>query len=151
MPDLLYLRKKLEEYDLAYSMIPNEIQINYQLYLESLDISMPFYLGTPQVIGNEMQFIWEESYDFDAQDITYHFMVSKDWEFQDIVAEAETTNVSSVRIAMREPGTYFWRVTATNEDGKVQYPFDYYRDAERERHSGMKYFYITADGQVLEE
>ncbi|MEA3350792.1 MAG: CotH kinase family protein, partial [Chloroflexota bacterium] len=126
MPDLLHLPATIEEYDLAYGTLPNEIQINYQLYLESLDVSMPFYLGTPKVSGNKIQFVWDESYDFDAQEINYHFIVSRDWEFQDIVVEEKTTNFTTAQIDMLDSGTYFWRVTATNEAGKVQYPFDYY-------------------------
>lgn len=159
MPDVYYLRATKEEYEDIMEGIPNEININYQLYLESLEMPMPFYLGTPQRVRGEtnsprdpkLEFTWGESYDFDAQDITYHFLVSRDWQFQGIVIEEEIMNLLSIKIPMLEPGTYFWRVTATNEDGKVQYPFDYYLDAEGDQHSGMKIFYITEGGRVLEE
>ena len=48
-------------------------------------------------------------------------------------------------------GTYFWRVIATNESGKSQVSFDYYVDSDRETHYGMKYLYISPNGQILEK
>jgi len=112
---------------------------------------MPFFLGTPKALTNSLIFDWGESYDFNAQDISYHFVVSTDWEFKNIVCEASLTNQTSITIDSLKSGTYFWRVTATNENGKTQYPFDNYWDADRIPHSGLKYFYITAEGKVLEE
>ena len=151
MPDLLTLKATKDEYEYSMSLIPTEVQNNYELYLESLDTPMPFYLGTPQKIENKLQFNWDPAYDFDGQDITYQFMVSRDWEFNDIVFEKTLKNVNDVNIDMLDPGTYFWRVIATNEDGFSQVPFDHYYDGEEEFHSGMKYLYITPDGQVLED
>lgn len=112
---------------------------------------MPFFLSTPEIAENSLIYKWDESYDFNAQDITYQFTVGRDWEFQNVVYEETLTNQNSTRIDMLETGTYFWRVTATNENGITQYPFDVYWDADRLPHSGVKYFYITADGKVLEE
>ena len=151
MPDLLYVRVTPEEYNRQYELIPGEVQINYDLYLESLKTPMPFFLVNPERIGDALIFSWGESYDFNAQDITYHFEVSKDWEFQEIVHEETLINLATTTINMLEPGTYFWRVTATNEDGKIQYPFDVYSDSDGNPHSGLKYLFITADGRVLEE
>jgi len=150
MPDRLNMYASPEEIDYMYRTIPSEIQLNYDLYLESLKMPMPFYLGTPQVKNDELFFIWDEAYDFDGQDIYYHFQLSRDVEFNDVIETRFTTNMTSVSVPRPETGAYFWRVTATNEDNKTQYPFDVYRDAEGQRHGGMKYFYITADRQVLE-
>lgn len=111
---------------------------------------MPFYLGTPQVKNDELFFIWDEAYDFDGQDIYYHFQLSRDVEFNDVIDTRFTTNMTSVSIPLPAAGAYFWRVTATNQDNKTQYPFDGYRDVEGYFHDGMKYFYVTADRQVLE-
>ena len=151
MPDILNLSATMEEYELNYSMIPDEIQLNYDLYIESLEKPMPFYLGVPEVGNGQIKFIWEEAYDFDAQDIRYQFQVSRDWDFIDVIADHLMTNLTSIQIPMLKQGAYFWRVIATNEDSYSQYAFDYYRDAEGDRHSGMKYFYITPDGGVLEQ
>ena len=151
MPDEYYLPATKNMYDLGYDLIPTEVENNYELYKLSLQSPMPFYLGTPRIVDDIMIFNWEEAYSFDAQDTEYNFVVSKDWAFQDVVYETTLTSVVKQEIELLEPGTYFWRVVATNEDGFVQYPFDYYFDAEGNQHSGMKYLYITKDGQVLED
>ena len=151
MPDLYYISGRGGDRDILYSLIPDEIQLNYELYKESLEMPMPFFLGTPEVFNGELIFKWGEAYDFDAQNIEYKFILSKDWEFKEILYEESLVNLTELKIAMLEPGTYFWMVTATNEDGKTQQSFDEYRDAERNRHEGMKVLYITSGGQVLEE
>jgi len=151
MPDLYYLPATKATYDLGYELIPTEVNNNYKLYKLSLQSPMPFFLGTPKIVDDIMIFNWAESYNFDAQDIEYHLVISKDWEFQGIVYESTLLNGLSQEIERLEPGTYFWRVEATNENGFLQYPFDSYLDAEGIQHPGMKYLYITKDGQVLED
>ena len=151
VPDIYYLPGDIREYELAYDLIIQEVQANYELYLESLESPMPFFLGTPRQEEDQLIFGWDQSFDFDAEDISYHFILSKDWNFNEIVFETEILNISEIIIDMPEQGTYFWRVIATNESGYSQFPFDAYKDAERRRHSGMKYLSITAEGEVLEE
>jgi len=151
MPDIYYLPGTMDDFNLQYSLIPLEIQSNYELYIESLEISMPFFLGTPQLMAGGILFDWDESYDFDAQDIAYEFSIAKDWEFQDVIYSASSKNITSIQLEILEPGLYFWRVTATNEDGKTQYSFDHYFDAEGHLRSGMKYMYITPEGEILEK
>jgi spore coat protein H len=150
MPDELNLPGTLDWYDRAYSLIPDEPRNAYQLYQESLQSPMPFHLGTPVVVGNNLRFDWGDAYDFQAQDIVYDFQVSKDWEFRSLVAEQSSLNGNRVEIPMLGTGEYFWRVTATNEAGKSQVAFDDYLDNDRQFHFGMKYLYISPDGQILE-
>ena len=151
-PDLIYLPGTTEDYAIIYSIIPEEIQLNYDLYLESLEKPMPFFLGIPEIVDNTIIFTWDAAYNFDSQKIQYSFQVGKDWEFIDLVAEQELTNIITAQIPLPEPGNYFWRVIATNEDGKTQIAFDkFYTDADGNTIPGIKYFYITLDGDVLEQ
>ena len=151
MPDLYFMPFNPGDYEKAYELLPSEIQVNHDLYLKSLQSPMPFFLGTPKTSGTSLTFNWDESYDFQAQDLTYHFVVSRDWKFNEIVYEESMINKISVTIDALPPGTYFWQVTATNKNGITQYPFDVYWDADRLPHSGMKILYIGADGKVSEE
>ncbi len=151
MPDFENLpATTVDGYNQAYQEIPNEIQVNYNLYLESLNSPQSYFLGTPEVFEDSMIFRWGESYDINPQDIIYHFEVSRDWEFREIVHEETISNLTAVTIDMLKPGAYFWRVTTTNENGNIQYPFDVYIGADGIPHSGMKYLLITNDGKVRE-
>ena len=152
LPDSAYLLTFPVSYESSFEQIPTEIQVNYDLYLESLQSPMPFFLGTPKVSGDSLIFNWGESYDFNAQNITYDFSISRNWQFNDIVYEETISNFNSIEIEKLEPGVYFWRVVATNESGKSQYPFDNYREPNKtQRRFGMKFLRITSEGQVLEE
>ena len=151
MPDLLHLGGTPVDHSLAYSFIPTEIQLNFDLYQESMKKPMPFYLGIPVAIEDKIKFIWDEAYDLKAQNINYRFQVSTRLEFTNLVVDQTITNISSILIPKLKPGAYFWRVIATNEDGKTQMGFDSYRDTNGVRHPGIKYFYIDSQGRVLEQ
>jgi spore coat protein H len=150
MPDLLYFPTTKQGMDLDYKLIPSEVQLNYNLYLDSLKTSMPFSLGAPKVTDGSLEFNWDESYDFNGQKISYHFMVAKDWAFKEIVSDQTLSDITNIKVPLLPPGEYFWQVTATNESGKLQYAFDVYFDTNGEQHSGLKRFYITPAGEVLE-
>lgn len=149
VPDSTYIDHP-ERFGRQYELIPAEIENNHTLYLESLERPMPFYLGTPTRVDDSLQFIWDESYDFDAENIAYHFEVSSDPEFSNIVYQKDTMNVTSVDTELLPPGNYFWRVIATNESGETQYPFDAYFVESGPPYDGMKFFTITPDGEVIE-
>jgi spore coat protein H len=150
-PDVNALYAPLDEYHESYQNIPNEIQINYDLYLKSLDTPMPYFLGTPKRNGDTLIFNWGEAYDFHAQDISYHFMIARDLNFTDIVVEKTQTNITNIQIEALAPGKYFWRVEATNQLGKTQLPFDTIFDYTKNiQYSGLKLFSINPDGEVQE-
>jgi len=148
-PDVLHMRVTSPDYEKQFEIIPQEIQVNYQLYLESLEAPMPFYLGEARVIGDSLRFNWEDAYDFDARDITYVFTLARDWTFEEVISEQRLTNLIETKVDIPGVGQYFWKVVAYNENGKMMLPFDYYRDAEGDRHDGMKSFYLIPDGKVL--
>ena len=151
MPDILYLNGTIETYDYANSLIPDEPVINYELYKESIKYPMPFYLGSPEDLGATYRFNWDAAYDFNAQDINYHLEVATDWDFKDIVREATSINLAWVDVPYLQPGTYYWRVMATNENEKEQLPFDYFLDSEDYPHYGMKHLYVSAEGKIVED
>jgi spore coat protein H len=151
MPDLEHLPGTLQQFDQAYSQLPDFPRSNYKMYKEDLLTPMPFFLGTPKIEAAQMRFNWDEAYDFQADDISYKFEVSKDWDFKTQVADITITNINYVQIPKLESGTYFWRVVATNERGKTQTPYDYYVDSLSIPHYGMKYMYISPKGEVIEK
>ncbi len=151
MPDVEYLQGSLSSRDEQFNLLPDDIQNNYDLYLESLKKPMPFVMDTPTVANGKLNFTWDASYDFGGQNISYDFAISTDWEFKNIIAEDTLENVTHTQMDMLNPGTYFWRVTAENASGDSQVPYSYYEDANSVNHYGVKYLYITPDGQVLDK
>lgn len=151
MPDLKHFPTTKEGMERDFEVMPSEVQLNYELYLKSLKAPMPFFLGIPAVKDGQLGFNWAESYDFNGQDIRYDFVLSTDSQLKNIVYKTSGINLAGIRINMLNPGTYYWRVTATNESGSMQYAFDSYTDPDSVIHYGMKYMQITENGQVLEK
>jgi spore coat protein H len=151
MPDLKYFPTTKDKMAQDFEIIPSEVQNNYELYLKSLKTPVPFFLGTPKVKGGLLGFNWAESYDFNKEDISYHFMVSTDWEFKSVIYETTITNLTGVHVGILEPGTYYWGVSATNQSGNTQYAFDSYVDPNSIIHYGVKSFTIAPNGDVLEK
>lgn len=150
MPDAEYEPLTSEQYDQIASVIPDEIEKNYQLYLESLEVPMPFYIGVPSIDGSKLKFNWDVSYDLDAEDITYSVEIARDYLFQDVIYQNTTLTVPEAEMDLPEAGQYFVRVRATNTSGKTQDAFDYYVTDEG-KHYGMRCFYITEDSTVEED
>ena len=150
MPDAEYEPLTSEQYDQIAASLPDEIEKNYKLYLESLETPMPFYIGVPTIDGNKLKFNWDVSYDLDAEDITYSVEVARDYLFQDVIYHNTTLTVPETEMDLPEAGQYFVRIRATNTSGKTQDAFDYYVTDEG-KHYGMKCFYITEDSTVEED
>ena len=112
-------------------------------------------MDVPEVSEGLLVFSWDPAFDFDAQDMVYTFQVSRDWDFIDLVAEQEISDIFattvSTHIPMPASGNYFWRVIATNTDGKSQIAYDTYWDAESNPHYGTKYFYLDTTGNISEQ
>lgn len=153
LPDSKYLRINQAQMDLSYSLIPSEIEVNKQLYFETQKSPMPFFLGVPEISGDSLIFNWDESYSLLPQTITYRIFISKDIKFSNVIFQADLLNTLQIETPIFEPGAYYWRVIAINEDGNYQYPFDAYLsivDGYTVRNGGMRYFTITSDGKVGE-
>ena len=150
MPDAEYEPLTSEQYDQIAASLPDEIEKNYQLYLESLETPMPFFVGVPTIDGDKLKFNWDVSYDLDAEDITYSVEVARDYLFRDVIYQNTTLTVPEAEMDLPEAGQYFVRVRATNTSGKTQDAFDYYITDEG-KHYGMKCFYVTEDNTVEED
>ena len=152
MPDVRYLERSLQIRNTEFELMPGDIQVNYENYLETLRKPMPFYLGTPEVdaADGQLAFNWDEAYDFNGLDITYDFEVSMDPAFKNVVFEKNLTNLTDIKISMLAPGEYFWRVVATNTSGEFQIAFDTYVDAQSVSYFGVKHLLITPNNEVQE-
>lgn len=75
-------------------------------------------------------------------------MVSKDLIFNNIVFETNLVESTTIDTPIFEPGVYYWRVIAINEDGFNRLPFDAYFGQGFSRYDGMKFFVIDQDGSL---
>ena len=149
MPDQMYAPLTEAKYETIASAIPSEVEQNYELYKESLEKPMPFYIGKPVIEGNTLKLNWDASYDFDAETITYTVELAKDYKFNEIVFRQDNIQIPEAETTVPADGQYFVRIRATNESGKTQDAFDYYVTDDGKNY-GMKCFYITG-GQNVEE
>ena len=149
MPDQMNAPLTEAQYDTVASAIPSEVEQNYELYKESLEKPMPFYIGKPVIEGNTLKLNWDASYDFDAETITYTVELAKDYKFNEIVFRQDNIQIPEAETTVPADGQYFVRVRATNASGQTQDAFDYYVTDDGKNY-GIKCFYITG-GQNVEE
>ena len=149
MPDQMYAPLTEAKYETIASAIPSEVEQNYELYKESLEKPMPFYIGKPVIEGNTLKLNWDASYDFDAETITYTVELAKDYKFNEIVFRQDNIQIPEAETTVPADGQYFVRIRATNTSGQTQDAFDYYV-TDAGKNYGMKCFYITG-GQNVEE
>ncbi|WP_080655380.1 CotH kinase family protein [Butyrivibrio fibrisolvens] len=147
--DALYTPLTKEQYDTLVSKIPYEPQYYYQEYLNSLEKPQPFFIGDISYENGILSTMWDPSYDFDQETITYTVTIARDYELKDVIAtySGVWTNISQ-QIDLEPGSQYFLAVTATNESGYSQGAFDYYI-ANDSYYYGMKSFYLDLDGSVI--
>lgn len=151
MPDAFHMPVDINISHQIANLLASDVDNNYKLYVESLETPMPFVMEAPIINGDNVDFVWGSSYDLGSRDLTYQFVLGKDWAFKEVLYQKSTkdTNIE-VPLNLLAPGKYFWRVTAINSLGKVQYSYNYYTDANSEIHPGIKVFYFTTNNQVFE-
>lgn len=147
LPDIEYSKFTYEEYKNGIAKFYSLIEDNYKSYQLSCEKPMPFFLGVPQVENNKINFLWDTSYDFDQENITYTFEISDGYTFGNILYSERNLIVPKVSVNMLPPGQYFFRVTARNTSGYEQKAFDFY-NSERGKEYGVRCFYITESGKI---
>lgn len=149
MPDLQFLPVTLQERETALADTKYEIWANYQRYLETLESPMPFYVGVPEQTETSLLVTWDDSFDFQNEDITYRVVLAKDYEDKEVLYEADGIVLPKLEIPLvLEPGQYFLRVVAANASGKQMSCFDYYVNTEG-KVSGVYCFYVEEDGSII--
>lgn len=137
-----------EEYDQYVGMLASEIQINYNDYLESLDCPWPFYVNLPEYNGDELFFSWGTSYDCRGESVTYAYQLATDYQFQNVLSEGSGLSIPYAKTGKLEPGTYYLKVTATNESGHTTDCFDYYSISNVGKIYGCYQFSVQPDGTL---
>lgn len=148
--DAIYAKLTKTEYDKVVKGINDEINDNYNRYLESLEKPMPFYIGVPEKKDNGYTVVWDASFDFKGEDITYTFELAKDYNFKNVIVKQTDLEIPTTSFDKLPKGQYFMRVKAQNESGKTQYAFDYYI-LEKGKIYGTKSFHVDKNGDIAED
>lgn len=146
MPDVGHIGVTPRQYDAIAAGLPDLIESYYQSYKASLDHPMPFYVDAPAVGDGTLSLSWQTSYDFDAEDITYHVTLARDYLYRDALLDT-VTDMPAASLPDPGRGQYFLKVTATNSSGFTQDCFDYYV-TDRGKVYGTYCFYLDGAGDV---
>ena len=146
MPDVGHIGVTPRQYDAIAAGLPDLIEGYYQSYKASLDHPMPFYVDAPAVGDGTLSLSWQTSYDFDAEDITYHVTLARDYLYRDVLLDT-VTDMPAASLPDPGRGQYFLKVTATNASGFMQDCFDYYV-TDRGKVYGTYCFYLDGAGDV---
>lgn len=148
--DLTYAPLTRTEYTKVVDGIVDEIADNYNRYKESLKKPMPFYIGVPRAKDDGYAVEWDASYDFNGEDVTYTFELSRDLSFKNTIVKETDLVIPTMSFSKLPQGQYFMRVTSKNESGISQVAFDYYR-LELGKVYGTKCFYVDKNGDIVED
>ena len=148
--DLTYAPLTRTEYDKVVKGINDEIADNYNRYKASLKNPMPFYIGVPEKKDDGYTVVWDASFDFKGEDITYTFELAKDYNFKNVIVKQTDLKIPTTSFDKLPKGQYFMRVKAQNESGKTQYAFDYYI-LEKGKIYGTKSFHVDKNGDIAED
>ena len=148
--DALYMPITFGEYDIVASTLVSEIHDNYQRFKESFDKPMPFYIGVPQNSAEKMSVIWDTSYTFNSEAITYSFELARDYTFENPIVKLENLTIPMAEVESLSEGQYFIRVKAYDSGGQSQTAFDSYM-TDGGKVYGTRCFYIDARGNVVED
>ncbi|MBR3966295.1 MAG: CotH kinase family protein [Clostridia bacterium] len=148
--DALYMPVTQAQYDIIATTLVEEIKSNYQRFKDSFEKPMPFFIGVPQKNDSNISLIWEASYAFDAEAISYSFELATDYKFENPILKIEDLKIPAVEFEHLPEGQYFIRVMANDAGGQTQTAFDSYMTSGGKIY-GTKCFYVDANGQIVED
>ncbi len=148
--DALAMPVTQQQYDIIASSLESEVHDNYEGYKKSFEKPMPFYIGVPSVENGKIKLIWDSSYSFDADAVTYSFELATDYTFENPILKITDLTLPQVEFDLLPQGQYFIRVFSYDSEGNHQTAFDVYM-TEMGKIYGTKCFYINEDGEVVED
>ncbi|WP_432666253.1 CotH kinase family protein [Wukongibacter baidiensis] len=131
-PDVDYIESTPVKFEKDYYSIAGITEKNKKYYYESLENPMPFFLGEPKNRDGSYSFNWSPSYDLQADDLSYEFILSSDYEFKNIIVNYKDLKSTNCKVDGLNPGEYFWKVIAYDSKGNWQEAFDLVREDGKE-------------------
>ena len=150
-PDVNHLQlDDMEVYDELTSRLGSEVDLNYQVFKETMKKPWPFYIDMPKVnkSTNKLILSWGISYDINEETVTYDYKLARDYKFTDVISQGNDLEVPLVTVPLPEAGKYFLKVTASNESGYTTDCFDYFSVDDYGKNYGCYGFIIKENGDI---
>ena len=152
IPDVYNSPLTEAEYDQILKTLPDEVDLNYSLYKDSLTKPMPFFIYQPEIMetsdSRQLRIAWAPSYSFTETNIHYNIELSNDTDFSEPIFSKENLLITETYTEVPEPGMYFLRIRAVDEEGREQDAFDYYVMNNGSKLYGTFAFYLMEDGTI---
>lgn len=139
---------KQDVFEKLIKTFASETEDNYRYYKESRDYPWPFFVGLPEFSGDKMILNWDIAYDVNGKEVTYDYVLSDDYYFENVISEGHGLVSPSVAVDELDEGVYYLRLSATNSSGFTQDCFDYYSIRRYGKIYGCYVFMINEDGIV---
>lgn len=141
-PDEQFLSLTKEEYPKKYYELTEMAEKAKKYYFSSLENPMPFYMGDPVKQNREYVFIWDASYDLQNDELSYHFMLSRDPDFRNMEVSYSNLLKTTCSVGNLKPGRYYFKVIASDAKGNWQSAFDNCQTLEGRILYGVKTFIV---------
>ncbi|ANF94924.1 CotH kinase family protein [Paenibacillus bovis] len=142
LPDLGNLPEPIEEYSGEVNHLMDIPEESVARFEKMLQYPMPFFMGDVQQQGSNLSFRWDNSYDMQADDITYHFTLARTPDMTNALRDESKLTVNELKLDGLTPGRYYWRVLAEDSQGHDMPAFDIYEDLNNVNHYGVREFYV---------
>lgn len=119
------------------------IEQSKDIYYQSLEKPMPVYMHKPLNYGEKVFFEWDDSYDFQEDNIKYSIEISTSPSFNNIIFAMNDITDNKQIIEGLSTGHYFWRLKIEDSKGNTQLPFDFYIDSLGKYYFGVQDFFIN--------
>ncbi|MHA0856868.1 CotH kinase family protein [Paenibacillus sp. CMAA1364] len=140
-PDLEELSSPIKEFKKDLELMKNLPEISEIKFKEILENPQPFYMGDVLQDNTTTIFNWDASYDLQEDDLVYHFQISRNPSFTNLIKDVKTKDLS-VSVQDLSEGKYFWKVTVEDAKGNEGVGFDVYEDIEGNKFFGVRQFYV---------
>jgi len=126
-PDLLLTQLQPNQILPYIDEFYNQIVVYYHNYLNSLKFPSPVFVSEPVRRSNGfVDFLWEPSFDFNGNLVSYDLMFAKDPLLKDVVFKAENILESKYSYKKFVPkGLYYMKLTIKDSEGNVQLSLDF--------------------------
>ncbi len=149
LPDRIYGRVNMEDYDDLVLQLPAEVEMHYQEYRDSLLEPWPFHILAPEPAEGGVLLRWEDAYLHETREtVSYTVELAKSYAFDDCILKKTDAADTQMLSGPLLPGQYFLRVRASVPSGASQDACEVYYAESGAAVCSTICFYVMEDGSI---